>query len=170
MAEYYYENGQFGTRVAWSCDYAPSKFKIYRSEDGIEYEEIASVDNTQNEYVDLAAAGDYYYQVTAFNTACESTPAITSDGVDYVFVTVTSVGDQNEAAAIFPNPANDKLSVRANDINEVMVYDLLGQCVYRYHGSTEALEINTSALNAGVYTVNVTTSEGVSSRRIVVIH
>lgn len=170
MAEYYYENGQFGTRLAWSCDYSPSKFKIYRSEDGVEYEEIATIDNTLNEYVDLAPIGDYYYKVTAYSSSCESTPAIASDGTDYVFVTVTSVGDQNEGAVIFPNPANDKLAVRANGINEVMVYDLVGQCVYRYHGSTDALEINTSALNAGVYTVNVTTSEGMSSRRIVVIH
>lgn len=169
-AEYYYENGQFGTRVAWSCDYTPSKYKVYRSNDGVEYEEIASIDNTLNEYVDLAPMGDYYYQVTAFSSTCESTPAISTDGADYVLVTVTSVGDQNEDAVILPNPANDRLVVRAEGINEVMVYDLLGQCVYRYHGLTEALEINTSALNAGVYTINVTTSKGMSSRRIVVIH
>jgi hypothetical protein len=169
-AEYYYEAGQYGTRIAWSCDYSPSKFKIYRSEDGVEYEEIAAVDNTENEYIDLAAIGEYYYKVTAFSSACESTPAFTQDGADYVFVTVTSVGGQNENAVIFPNPANDRLVVRSNAINEVMVYDLLGQCVYRYQGSTEALEINTSAFNAGVYTVNVTTSEGKSSGRIVIIH
>ena len=95
---------------------------------------------------------------------------MTQDGADFVYVTVTSVGDCNEGAVIFPNPANDKLVVRAEGINEVMVYDLLGQCVYRYHGSAETLEINTTGLNAGVYTVNVTTSEGVKSRRIVVIH
>ena len=134
------------------------------------YEEIATVDNTVNEYVDLAAAGEYYYKVTAYNSVCESTPAFTADGVDYVFVTVTSVGEQNHTVALYPNPANDKFVVRAEEINEVMVYDLLGQCVYRFEGSTEALEINTAAFNAGVYTINVATNKGLSSTRVVIIH
>lgn len=168
--EYYYENGEFGTRIAWSCDYTPSKFKVYRSNDGVAYEEIATVENTLNEYLDPTAAGEYYYKVTAFNSACESTPAITADGVDYVFVTVTSVGEQDANVVLYPNPAKDKLVVRAEEINEVMVYDLLGQCVYRYQGMVENLEINTSSLNAGVYTINVRTANGSSSRRIVVIH
>ena len=170
MGEYYYENGEFGTRISWSCDYTPSKFKVYRSEDGVDYEEVASVDNTVNEYLDPAAAGEYYYKVTAFNTSCESTPAITSDGVDYVFVTVTSVGEQDDAVMLYPNPANEKVVVHAEEISEVMVYDLLGQCVYRHQGLVETLEINTAAMNAGVYTVNVKTSKGTSSGRIVVIH
>lgn len=168
--EYYYESGEFGTRITWSCDYTPSKFKVYRSDDGVAYEEIATVDNTVNEYVDLAAAGEYYYKVTAYNSVCESTPAFTADGVDYVFVTVTSVGEQNHTVALYPNPANDKFVVRAEEINEVMVYDLLGQCVYRFEGSTEALEINTAAFNAGVYTINVATNKGLSSTRVVIIH
>lgn len=168
--DYFYENGQFGTRIAWTCDYSPTKFKIYRSNDGVEYEEIAAIDNTENEYLDVAAIGDYYYKVTAFSSACESTPAFTADGVDYVYVSVTSVADQNEIASVYPNPANDRLAVHADNINEVMVYDLLGQCVYRFHGSTSALEINTSDLNSGVYTVNVTTMDGVCSKRIVIIH
>lgn len=168
--EYYYESGEFGTRITWLCDYTPSKFKVYRSDDGVAYEEIATVDNTVNEYVDLAAAGEYYYKVTAYNSVCESTPAFTADGVDYVFVTVTSVGEQNHTVALYPNPANDKFVVRAEEINEVMVYDLLGQCVYRFEGSTEALEINTAAFNAGVYTINVATNKGLSSTRVVIIH
>ncbi|MCR4847235.1 MAG: thiol protease/hemagglutinin PrtT [Bacteroidales bacterium] len=168
--EYQYENGTFGTLLTWNCDYDPSKYKIYRSDDGVEYTEIASIENTQREYFDEVAVGAYYYKVTAFSTACESTPAFTSDGTDYVFVTVTAVDEFNADAAIYPNPASESLSIKAADIQQVVLYNVVGQQVYRFQGSTDSLKVNTSSLEAGIYTVSVTTATGKTSRRIVVMH
>ena len=168
--EYLYENGTFGTLLTWNCDYDPSKYKIYRSDDGVEYTEIASIENTQREYFDEVAVGAYYYKVTAFSTACESTPAFTSDGTDYVFVTVTAVDEFNADAVIYPNPASESLSIKAADIQQVVLYNVVGQQVYRFQGSTDTLKVNTSSLEAGIYTVSVTTATGKTSRRIVVMH
>ncbi len=168
--EYQYENGTFGTLLTWNCDYDPSKYKIYRSDDGVEYTEIASIENTQREYFDEVAVGAYYYKVTAFSTACESTPAFTADGTDYVFVTVTAVDEFNADAAIYPNPASESLSIKAADIQQVVLYNVVGQQVYRFQGSTDSLKVNTSSLEAGIYTVSVTTATGKTSRRIVVMH
>ena len=167
---YYYEDGVFGTRLTWNCDYDPSKYKVYRSNDGVEYTEIASVDNTQKEYLDEAAVGEYYYKVTAFSSACESTPAFTADGVDFVFVTVTAIDEHTATALLYPNPAKESFSVQAANIQEVVLYNVVGQVVYRFQGDTDALLINTAHLEQGIYTVSVVTASGRTSQRIVVIH
>lgn len=168
--EYQYEAGTFGTLLTWSCDYDPSNYKIYRSEDGEEYTEIAKIENTEHEYFDEIGQGNYYYKVTAYSTACESTPAMTAEDTDYVYVTVTDVNETGVNVEIYPNPVNDLLSIRAIDINEVVVYNVMGQCVYRYRGTTDELKVNTDTLESGIYTVNVTTGMGQVSRRVVIAH
>lgn len=170
MGVYRYENGVFGTLLSWHCDYTPSKFKVYRSEDGVDYEEIAAIDNTLNEYFDDAATGMYYYKVTAFSTACESTPATTSEGTDYVYVMVTGVEDHGTDAVVYPNPVKDMLVVNASGLKEVVMYNSLGQPVCRCHAVSDVMEINTAGFGSGVYTVSVLSEDGVSSRRVVVLH
>lgn len=168
--EYEYKDGIFGTKLTWNCDYEPSKFKVYRSDDGVEFAEIAAIDNTEHEYFDEVGAGNYYYKVTAFSSACESTPAQTNENTDFVYVTVTSVGEQGINANIFPNPVKEQLSIQATDITEVNLYNTIGQSVYHYNGLTNSLGINTSDLESGIYIVKVVTSEGFVSRRIIIMH
>ena len=170
VGEYSFESGVFGTHLSWNCDYDPSKYKVYRSEDGVEYTEIAAVENTQKEYFDEAAAGAYYYKVTAFSNACESTPAFTAEGTDYVYIVVTAVGELDADAAIYPNPVKETLNIQAADIRQVVLYNVMGQQVYLFQGSTDALTVNTGRLDQGIYTVSVTTATGTVSRRIVVLH
>ena len=95
--EYQWTNEGFGTMLTWSYDEEPQSFKVYRSEDGINYEMIATVDKTLREYLDIVDAGDYYYQVTAFRSYCESTPAWADEETDYVHVEVTSVSENGDA-------------------------------------------------------------------------
>ena len=168
--EYHWTDEGFGTLLTWEYDTDPASFKVYRSTDGIEYEEVATVDKEAREYFDIAPAAEYYYKVTAFRTVCESTPAFTAEDVDYVYVTVTSVGEDAVNAHIFPNPAKNNLSIQANDINEVVMYNLMGQVVYRYNGRANTLDINTSGLDSGIYTVNVVTVNGLISKRVMVLH
>ena len=168
--EYHWTNEGFGTLLTWDYDTDPASFKVYRSSDGVEYEVVATVDKEAREYFDIAPAADYYYKVTAFRSACESTPAFTDEDVDYVYVTVTSVGENAINARIFPNPAKDNLSIQANDITEVVVYNLMGQIVYRFNGQVNSLNVNTSSLDAGIYTVNVVTANGLASKRVIVMH
>lgn len=165
---YHYDDGSFGTYLTWECDYAPNKFKVYRSEDGVEYSEIAAVDNTVNEYFDPVDVGGYYYKVTAFNSACESTPALTVDNTDYVYVMVTDVTEGKINAQVYPNPVEGILYVKAEGIVEVSVYDILGQRIYRQQGGSDVVEINMAAFEPGMYLINVTTAEGVASSRVVV--
>ena len=136
----------------------------------MEYTEIAAIEGTEKEYFDEAAVGSYFYKVTAFSTACESTPAFTSEGTDYVHITVTGVNEQNAEAMIYPNPARESLTIQAADIQQVALYNVVGQQVYLFQGSTDAMTIPTARLEQGVYTVSVTTANGMVARRVVVLH
>lgn len=167
--EYHWESDAFGTQLNWNCDYDPSKYKIYRSDDGVEYELIATIENAEHSYFDNVGAGEYYYKVTAFSSACESTPAQTDENTDFVHVTVTGVNESNIVASVYPNPVRETLSIRAESISEVVVYNVIGQSVYRFRGLTDQLDVNTSDMEPGVYTVNIVTVNGQASRRIIIL-
>lgn len=169
--QYAYMDGLDGTLLTWNCSYTPSNFKVYRSVDGIEYNEIAKIDGTLNEYFDgVNEVGNYYYKVTAYSNACESTPAETDDNTDYVIVEVLAVPENAINARIYPNPANGKLMIQAEGINEVKVYNSMGQEVYDFNGMTDALDINTTGLEAGIYMIDVKTVNGKTTDRIVIMH
>ena len=169
--QYAYEEGLDGTQLTWNCSYTPSKFKVYRSTDGVEYSEIAAIDGSLNEYFDgVGIVGTYYYKVTAFSSACESTPALTADNDEYVMVEVLAVPENTMDARIYPNPANDNLKIQAESINEVVVYNSLGQKVYDFNGMTDVLDVNTNDFEAGIYMIEVKTAKGMTTDRIVIIH
>ena len=168
--EYLWTEEGFGTLLSWTYDTDPKSFKVYRSADGVDYELVATVDKDVRQYFDKTPAAAYFYKVTAFRTACESTPAFTADDTDYVYVTVTLVGENAASVRIAPNPANDYLSIHANDISEVQIFNLMGQTVYHYHGSTNDLKVGLSDLEAGLYLVKVLTIRGVASERIIISH
>ena len=57
--EYQWTNEGFGTMLTWDYEGEPQSFKVYRSENGVDYAEIATVDKALREYFDLTDAGGY---------------------------------------------------------------------------------------------------------------
>ena len=167
VGEYEYVNGTFGTRLSWDCDYNPSKYKVYRSDDGVSYDEIAQV--TDKEYFDEAAIGEYYYKVTAFSSACESTPAETSDNTDYVYVMVTALNENAANTSLYPNPTTGLLHIEGTSISQVAVYNLMGQKVYEQNLKGDESVIDMKAFGCGMYLVKVTSSNGTVTRKVTVI-
>ena len=169
--EYQWSGEGFGTMLTWSYDTDPQSFKVYRSEDGVEYEEIATVDKTEREYFDVVDAGTYYYKVTAYRSYCESTPAWTDGGDEYVMVNVTSVEENCEKNNVFPNPANESLSVVGVGLQQVVVYNMTGQVVYQKNCDEDGLVINTSTFAPGMYAISIKSSAlGTVVRRFAVVH
>lgn len=159
-----------GALLTWQCDYAPSKFKVYRSEDGDIYEEIASVGGDVHEYLDEVEGVTYYYKVTAFSSACESTPAITPDETDYVVVTVPmAVGENHLEANIYPNPTKGNITIEAEAITSVTVYNLVGQKVYEDVATGNKSVIEMKAFGAGMYLVQINSANGSITRKVTVI-
>ena len=169
--EYQWTSEGFGTMLTWDYDDEPQSFKVYRSEDGVDYEEIATVDKTLREYFDMADAGNYYYKVTAFRSYCESTPAWTNIETDYVYVAVTSVSENDEEGfKVYPNPANALMSVEAEGLEQVTIHNVMGQTVYMQHCNENGVVISTSDLVSGVYTISIKAAQGTVTKRFTVMH
>jgi hypothetical protein len=159
-----------GALLSWECDYTPSKFKIYRSEDGLEYEEIANVGGDVHEYLDEVEDVTYYYKVTAFSSACESNPAITPDNVDYVMVTVPlAIAENGVEASLYPNPTTGNLTVEADALTSVTVYNLVGQKVFEERTQGNKSVINMKAFGCGMYLVKIDAVNGTITRKVTVI-
>lgn len=169
--EYQWSGDGFGTLLSWSYDGEPQSFKVYRSVDGVDYEEIATVDKTLREYFDNVDAGAYYYQVTAFRSYCESTPAWVDENHDFVYIEVTSVSeDVEDGFKVYPNPANTLMSVEANGLEQVTICNVMGQVVLRQRCDDNGMVVNTSDLTPGVYTISIKTSQGSVTKRFSVVH
>ena len=169
--EYKWTNEGFGTMLSWNYDGEPQSFKVYRSEDGIDYTEIATVDKTEREYFDVTDAGSYYYQVTAYRSYCESTPAWVDENLDYVYIEVTSVSENGEEGfKVYPNPANALMSVEAEGLQQVTIYNTMGQVVMMQRCSEDGVVINTSSLASGVYTISIKAVDGTVTKRFAVMH
>lgn len=169
--EYRWTNEGFGTQLEWVYDGEPQSFKVYRSEDGVNYQVVATVDKTLREYFDVVDAGDYYYQVTAYRSYCESTPAWVDDETDYIHIEVTSVSENGELGLnVYPNPANTLMSVEAEGLQQVTICNVMGQVVKTQHCNEDGVVVNTSDLASGIYTINVKTTQGTMTKRFSVIH
>ena len=167
--EFTYQNGVSGSLLTWNCGYEPSKFKVYRSDDGTDYAEIASIDGGLSEYFDAVANGSYYYKVTAYSSACESTPAETADGTDYVIIQVQSVNENSIHARLYPNPTAGNLRIEAQSMNTIEVFNLVGQKVYEENINGDECVINMQEFGSGIYMVRIQAAAGTTTQKVSVI-
>jgi len=72
-----------------------------------------------------------------------------------------------EGFSMYPNPTKDILKLNAQEqIQEVSVYNLLGQKVMKFTPNTLQTSINIGALNAGIYVLKVKVANKVGSYRV----
>ncbi len=68
---------------------------------------------------------------------------------------------------IYPNPADSRVQVQADkEMKEVRLLDILGKVVYSRTVNSDSHEITVEGLNEGVYFLQVTTAQGVTTERI----
>lgn len=91
---------------------------------------------------------------------------------------VSNVAAALEAVRIVPNPATDKATVRftvtENTTANVMVYDMTGRVVFSttaadFATGAHTIDINTSNLPAGAYTVKLQTAKGATTQPLSVV-
>lgn len=87
----------------------------------------------------------------------------------YFFSSVTTSINKNANYAdvlVYPNPANDKLYLRANEeIKQIRIIDLQGREVIEYFADVE--QINIETLTEGIYFIELTTSLGKVTKKFV---
>lgn len=72
--------------------------------------------------------------------------------------TASGIDENDNTVSIFPNPANNVLNVRGENIEQVRIYNAMGQQVV----STSAQRINVSQLSRGLYVVSALMKNGQS--------
>ena len=68
----------------------------------------------------------------------------------------TSVEENVESTScIYPNPVKDVLTITADDVKRVVMYNSLGQIVKTIEANDDNLKIDVSDLENGMYFVNI---------------
>ena len=67
---------------------------------------------------------------------------------------------------IYPNPANNKITIDANDVLDVKLFDVLGKQIT----STKTNDVDVSNFNDGVYFLQIKTNTTTTTQKIIVQH
>lgn len=157
-----------------------SGYYLFRKqgEDGT-YERIKLLGASATSYTDNTAnqEGDYYYRLYAYYgaTDCTSAPASVKYNPNLFYLKVyyspTEVTEMETSNAhLFPNPADQSLSIEAEGMTHVTVYNMLGQQTYDADIEGDRMKLNVSEWNEGIYVVKIQTGEGQLMRRISIAH
>lgn len=80
-----------------------------------------------------------------------------------------SVEENEFSARIYPNPAANSFAVSFDQIPELLeIRDVSGQLVYSSIPSSNIINIDASNWNAGLYVVQTSTTDGISSTRLII--
>jgi len=139
-------------------------YYVFRKVDDGEYTRIKVVAADKTEYKEtkvMEVGHWYYYRVQAYHTVteCLSAPAQAQNAYEFfVKVLFSPEGvDENmsQAVEVYPNPAKDNITVAADNISSVMIYNSIGQKVFAQDYDTEKVVINTSNFESGIYMVRI---------------
>ena len=77
----------------------------------------------------------------------------------------------NETYKVYPNPVKDVLTIEGENIEQVNVYNTMGQLVKTVNCNDNTVNVNVNDLQNGMYIVNVIDANGVvSSKKVSVLH
>ena len=104
---------------------------------------------------------------------CYAAPARNTYGNEYyvkIYYGTAGVDeDMTQAVEVYPNPAKDVLTVKAENLSNVTVYNMMGQKMMSQDVDTEELTINTSDFESGIYMVRIVANGSEVTRKISVV-
>ena len=108
----------------------------------------------------------YYFTVTGQSAIMESSPSN-----EAIVDMDTSVGENTglQSVSIYPNPTSGMVSIEGANLNQVSVFNLLGEEVRRMAAQGEHTTLDLSDLPDGIYVVKASAETGSQSFRIVKI-
>jgi hypothetical protein len=75
----------------------------------------------------------------------------------------------NNDVAVYPNPATEKITIASeNIIDEVRIYNNMGQLVYSGQFDNSQIMVNTSSFITGMYIVQITSGQAVEVRKLII--
>ena len=94
----------------------------------------------------------------------------TSEGnfeVNIVYETTLNITEGNSTVTLFPNPANESVTLQGENLGVVSIYNTLGQEVDTFFSEESQMVIPTAKYQEGIYFVR--TSNGMT-QRLVIVH
>ena len=112
-----------------------------------------------------------YYYIGFHCTSPASTAKAYLDDIDVHLAVEVVEPAEDRSVSVFPNPAQDQLHVAAeNALQQVEIYNTVGQRVYKQAAADNQVEISTRAFANGLYLVKVYTEKGYSTKKINIVH
>lgn len=156
-----------------------SGYYVYRKigEDG-EYQRAKIVGANKTEYKETKSMEDgtwYYYKVIAYyqDIDCASAPAKALFGseffVKYYYSLDAVEENEFESVSVYPNPAKDVLTVKAENLNNVTIYNSIGQKVFAEDLSSDECVVNLGDFEVGMYIVRVSANGNETIKKVTVI-
>jgi hypothetical protein len=129
-------------------------------------------DATTGEYTvftyDLSEYEGQDVKIAFHSTTTDQNAARIDDFTIDAFATLGTETNTLEGFMLYPNPVNDRLHLNALDtINDISIYNLLGQEVMNSRPEVSNTEVDMSNLPTGMYVVKVKVGEQLGTYRIV---
>ena len=169
---FYYElTSNFKIKLNWEPPVNTENFSGYylyrRSEEG-SYERIKLLNASAVTFIDNSSLeeGSYYYQLYAyyFTWDCTSSPANVKYQPNvfelHAYYSPTNVNETESKLEIAPNPTNGTVTVTAANLQEVEVYNVVGQQVISQKADSNIMTLDLQNLPSGLYFVNVIDGNG----------
>lgn len=83
----------------------------------------------------------------------------------------TSVGEIHHGSTVlnvFPNPVRNQMTISAKGMNNIKIYDIVGQEVMNVSVKVDEITLDTEGFANGVYFVSVETANGLISKKIII--
>lgn len=151
----------------WNATESAVSYKIYRSNTGENYETIGTVSVNRFEE-NITENSTYYYKVTAiYADGCESSPATTAEGEDFLMFEVgdLNVSESGLNASLYPNPSNGSFFISCENMTRLSVYGMRGETIMDIDLDADSFTI--SDLGTGIYFIRIETANGSMTQKIV---
>ena len=140
-------------------------FDVYRDNEIIATAEINPDPTFHYGYMDTITVGASaeYFIMAVYSDGCE---AASETLMGYG---VTALEETGCPVAIYPNPVENQLNIIAQHLQRVAIYNVMGQLVKTVEvGGHNRFELQVSDIPSGLYTLQIVTEKGVSSKNIIV--
>ena len=135
--------------------------------------EVKEANTTNMTYTIANAEGLQIAEVIALYGDKTSVPTVTSsdnngddDGDDD-----DAIEELNNSFVIYPNPVKDVLTVKGENMKQVVISNALGQVVETINTNDNEVRVDVSAFNNGMYFINVIDNNGeMTTSKVSVLH
>lgn len=122
-------------------------------------------ESNEAEFIDYeaVASNDYHYTVTGKTAFLESNPSNTV----YVDWTTVEESSNSQNLSIYPNPTTDKVVIEGFGINQVRVFNMMGQEIQNQSVNQDRVIIDLATQPAGFYFIEIMSEQGLETKKIV---